>query len=298
MAARTTWYYPYTQGDGPDLRSMSSSPAANELTFVTAADGAGCHQYDTGTYTYALDESKTRLTLTPTADPCQARKTAFSGIWTRSDCPDPRGWCLGALAAGNHESAVFTPFIPATSWNYDYGEVSYTVPTGWSNPEDTPGGLALAQSDAPEGTAVYLFADVLAHSQLLDCPEVADPTVGTSAAELTDWLQSLASVTTTEPSRVMIGGLSGSTVDVSVAPTWTRTCPYSQGMPAAPLFSDADPGSDFDWGVGGDGRMRLFLLALPNDRTLLIDIESADKQTWDAFLPEAMPVVESFTFNQ
>ena len=72
----------------------------------------------------------------------------------------------------------------------------------------------------------------------------------------------------------------------------------SEGKPGAPLFANADPGSDFDWGLVGDGRIRLFLLALPHDRTLLIDIESTDKQTWDAFIPHAMPVVGSFNFKQ
>lgn len=44
--------------------------------------------------------------------------------------------------------------------------------------------------------------------------------------------------------------------------------------------------------------MRLFLLALPNDLTLLIDIESTDEETWDALLPEAMPVGNSLSFDQ
>jgi hypothetical protein len=297
MAAHTTWFYPYTQGDGPDLRSTTSSPSANELAFVTVADGAGCHSNDEGTYTYSLDATQTQLTLTPTSDQCEARSAAFAGDWTRSACPDPRGWCLGDLAAGDYQSAVFTPFIPAESWSYDFGEISYTVPSDWANPEDTPGGYRLEQQGAPEFTATYVFADVLAHSQAADCPEEPDTTVGTSAADLTDWLTNLPSVTTTTPAPVTIGGLSGSTLDVSLAPDWTRACPFSEGQPTAPLFSIADPQNDFDWGVGGDGHMRLFLLELPTDRTLLIDIESTDKETWDALLPEAMPVVESFAFR-
>lgn len=64
------------------------------------------------------------------------------------------------------------------------------------------------------------------------------------------------------------------------------------------MFTNAAPNNDFDWGLLGDGRMRLFVLALPDDRTLLVDIESTDKQKWDALLREAMPVVESFAFNE
>ena len=297
ISARTAWYDAYTQGDGPDLRSQASSSGVDELTFVTFADAVGCHPNDTGTYKYALDGTKTRLTLTAVDDPCAARTAAFSGDWTRSACPDPRGWCLGDLAPGDHQSVVFTPFTPAPSWKYDYGEMSYTVPGGWSNTEDAPGGYALQQQNAPEFTAIYLFADVLAHLQQADCAELPDMSIGSSAADLTDYLTDLPSVTTTEPNPVTIGGLTGSTVDVSIDPGWTQTCAFSQGSPAAQLFSNDDPRHQFDWGLSGDGHMRLLLLELPNDRTLLIDIESTDAETWDALLPEAMPVVDSFSFR-
>jgi hypothetical protein len=42
--------------------------------------------------------------------------------------------------------------------------------------------------------------------------------------------------------------------------------------------------------------MRLFVLGLGPDRTLLIDIEAQDKAAWDALVPDAMPVVASFQF--
>ena len=297
LGANTAWFYPYTQGDGFDLRSTTTSQSDKQLKFVSVSDGAGCHANDAGTYTYTLDATSSRLTLTAVSDPCAARSAAFSGDWARSACPDPRAWCLGELGAGEHQSAVFTPFISATTWRYDYGEMSYTVPSGSSNPEDSPGGYNLQQQNAPQNAAIYIFADILAHSQAADCPQEADPTIGTSASDITDWLRTLPSIVTTTPTPVSIGGLSGSTLDVSVDPSWTRDCPFNEGQPTAPLFSNANPGDDFDWGVGGDGRMRLFIMALPNNRTLLIDIESADKPTWDALLPAATPVVDSFVFN-
>jgi hypothetical protein len=58
---------------------------------------------------------------------------------------------------------------------------------------------------------------------------------------------------------------------------------------------DAD---NFDWGLTAGARMRLFLLDLPDGRTMLIDIEGQDQATWDALVPEAMPVVQSFQFNR
>lgn len=43
--------------------------------------------------------------------------------------------------------------------------------------------------------------------------------------------------------------------------------------------------------------MRLFLLDLGESRMLMIDIEAQDKATWDALVPAAMPIVESFRFS-
>jgi hypothetical protein len=297
FSAKTTSFYPYTSGDGPDLGSTTSSPSGDQLSFVTVADGAGCDANDAGKYTYALDAAKTHLRLTSVNDDCEARAIAFSGDWTRSTCQESQGWCLGSLGAGEYQSAVFTPFTPAANWKYDYGEMSYTVPSGWSNPEDTPSGYRLEQEGA-HGSAIYVFADMLAHSQAADCRLEPDPAVGTSATELTQWLTELPSIVSTKPEPVTIGGLSGSMLDVSLDPSWTRTCDYSEGMPAAPLFSNADPDHGFDWAVVGAERMRLFVLSLPDDRNLVVDIDSIDEQAWDAFVPQAMPVVESFAFSR
>ena len=43
--------------------------------------------------------------------------------------------------------------------------------------------------------------------------------------------------------------------------------------------------------------MRLFLLDLPDGRTMLIDIEAQDKATWDALVAEATPIVNTFVFH-
>ena len=48
------------------------------------------------------------------------------------ECPNPEGQaCLGELAPGTYTTVVFTPTL------------TYTVPSGWSNFEDTPGNFLL-----------------------------------------------------------------------------------------------------------------------------------------------------------
>jgi hypothetical protein len=99
------------------------------------------------------------------------------------------------------------------------------------------------------------------------------------------------------PHGPRFGGLKGFTFDVAVDPKATHTCPFTDGKTGASLFSVFDPAAGFDSGIWGDGRMRLFLLDLGDARTLMIDIEAQDKATWDALLPAAMPIVESYRFR-
>lgn len=84
-------------------------------------------------------------------------------------------------------------------------------------------------------------------------------------------------------------------LDVSVSPTSTHHCPFIDA-PGAQLFSPSDPKSEFDFGIWGTGRMRLFLLDLGDQRTLMVDIEAQDKAAWDALVPVALPIVDTFQF--
>ena len=95
-------------------------------------------------------------------------------------------------------------------------------------------------------------------------------------------------------------------MDLSVDPSWTGTCGWPGEAPGLPLFVNAQttPEEGLDWGINGDIRMRLFVLALsvsdPGQpgRALLVDIEAPDKQSWDALLTEASPIVDSFEFRR
>jgi hypothetical protein len=114
---------------------------------------------------------------------------------------------------------------------------------------------------------------------------------------MTTWLTTLPGIASTDPAAVSIGGLSGTTLDVSMDPTWKQPCPFSQGKPYRALFSSPD-GSGFHWGVDSQGRMRLYLLDLGDGRTLLIDIEAPSKASYDKLIDGATAIVESFTFKR
>jgi hypothetical protein len=81
-------------------------------------------------------------------------------------------------------------------------------------------------------------------------------------------------------------------------PTWKKACGVGE-KPGVPLFVNAQSTLDegFDWGISGAGRMRLYILGLGPDRTLLVDVEAQDTATWETLTVEATPIVDSFVFQ-
>ncbi len=103
---------------------------------------------------------------------------------------------------------------------------------------------------------------------------------GATAAEMVAAIVDNEALATSVPVDVTIGGLTGKQVDVQLDPGWTDTCP-------------GDPPT-FDL---GDGRSRGFLLDTPDGRVLVIFVGSLHSDGHEAFLAEAMPIIESFQFD-
>jgi len=288
----------YGGGPSPAFSSQASFADPDTLIFKLETAQAGCKGGDLGSYRFSLSPSGRALALQVVTEACAARAAAISGDWDKVGCPGSQ-WCLGDLDAGTHKSSAFNPFTPLTAYRYDYGRLEYTVPDGWSNSVDGASGFFLVKQGAPDDGGILVFQTALADSQAEGCPGTVEPNVGATASALSTWLSTLLGLNTTSPVAVTIGGLSGFTLDVSVDPAWTRTCGFSNGEPYVPLFTNGlyTEDTNFDWGIGGDGRMRLFLLDLPDGRTMLIDVEAHDKATWDALVDDASAIVETFKFN-
>ena len=114
---------------------------------------------------------------------------------------------------------------------------------------------------------------------------------------MAEWLADHPGLDSTSPRPVTIGGFDGFSVDLAVAPSWTKTCPFSGGEPTVPLFTDSDPASGFHWAIGPGGRARIYLVDLGNGRLFWADIEAEDDATFQAMLPEASAIVESIEFE-
>ena len=288
------------QGTQQQFASIATLIAPDQLLLRGASTDGGCKPRDEGTYSFSLDASGTALTFTPISDACGPRAAALAGPWARVGCTDQQGWCLGQLAPGSHVSIMFTPFVQPPAWQFAYGKFGYTVPPGWENFEDCPGCFLLTKQGAPENTGIYVWNDVVAHSQADQCSEVQEPGVGRDAASITTWLAAVPGLVTSDPEPVTIGGLHGFVVDLAVAPTWTTTCPYANasGLPLVSTFVDSVDGPGLDWNIQGEGRTRIIALDLGDGRALIINIEAQNKADYDALLPGAMEVVNTFVFNR
>lgn len=83
-------------------------------------------------------------------------------------------------------------------------------------------------------------------------------------------------------------------LDIAIEPTFTATCPFSDGKPYVGLIVSSFL-DDLHWGVQGDGRLRAWLLDAGAGRTLWIDVESIDGRS--LVIEQAQGVVDTFAFE-
>jgi len=280
------------------LQSEMRAGVPNELVFTSVESPGGCAVGDVGRYHWSLSPGGTKLLLDHIQDECSSRAAVLPGEWQRSACADPDSWCLGPLEAGSYASQFFDPFVPAgVDPKPRFGALTYEVTTSdWENGHDWALAYQLRPVASPDDAGIFLFGDVLAVSEADPCLQASEPTVGRTADEIVEWLTRATGVAATSPEPVTVGGLAGWRLDVAMAPDWTGTCSWSNGALARPLFTDADPRDGFHWGLESDTRMRLWLLALPDGRALLVDV-AGDASTYAAIVDEATAIVESFEFK-
>ena len=180
----------------------------------------------------------------------------------------------GTLPAGSQTTRKFMPGF------------RFTVPEGWVNSGDEVSVYGLFP-DTPANAAEQAASDGLAHELMVFryrtpywiCDAWEDHR-GATAAEIIASLLATEALVTPEPIDVTIGGLTGKQVDIQLDPGWTETCP-------------GDP-PEFDL---GDTRTRVILLDTPDAGVMFINVGSLRSADHEAFLAEAMSIVESFQFD-
>jgi len=198
-----------------------------------------------------------------------APTTANFPSWYTTD--DGSG--AGSLPPGNNATRAFNPGF------------TFTVPAGWVNDLDVsiayglfPDSKANEAEFALSGEIAQGIFIVSVESPHFFC-EAWEKTQGT-AAERSAFLVASDAFLVSEPVDVTIGGLMGKQIDVRLDPDRpTATCP-----------GDA-PTVDL-----GDQRTRVTYLDTPSG-IIGISVGSKYSADHDAFLADAMPIVESFQFD-
>lgn len=293
------------------LRSDIVSAEASVLELVVRNETAGCSVGDAGSYAWSVSPGGSQLQLTRAAnDECDARRVAFEGSWQRAACRDPNNLCLGELETGTYKSQFIGPRLDeGEPWTANFGALSYTVPDGWSNTADYPDNYVLMRSDdyavatePRDGTKdlIEIYTRPGIALQDADCAPLVKPGTGSSIEELITHVKQHQGLTSGMPRDITIDGHAGKMVDVSIAPSWTGGCP---GDTERVVLVFTERGRDMtssgleQWAVWKTDMIRLILLDLGDGDVVLIDMVARDPADFEALMDEAMPIVESLTFE-
>jgi len=154
--------------------------------------------------------------------------------------------------------------------------ITYRVPEGWQNFEDTPGNFLLVPpgqnlEGVNAGTSDFIgvYSAVAAAAQ--DCSEDAAPNVPDTPAAIARWMTRLPGANATTPRPVRVGGLRGVVLDLSMAKSWKKTCSWAGDTPVVLLIVGVPP-SSLTHGLIPGLTFRLYLLRHGNN-TLAIEVD-------------------------
>jgi hypothetical protein len=212
-----------------------------------------------------------------TAPPSAAPSPSGSSVAT--ECINGQG-CPSPFPAGPVTSTVFTP------------KVSFTAPAGYIPSSDEPQafGVRTAAGSTPGG--FLIVRDPAPSTQANACEGDLDPAIKTytvdtiSAAFAAD-----KAFKVTTPTAVTIGPYSGKTFDIELAPTWTGTCPWSNGKPGAlalTVQSGPTPSSPSYGMAAGDPATRVYLLDVGGKPIWI--------QTDTSAAAQVLPVLQTLSF--
>ena len=295
----------YDIGGSNALSSAVGVTSDGQLRLETVVTDV-CVAEDIGTYPYTLSAGGSVLTVEAGTDDCDARAAAMPGEYLRANCRNADNWCLGTLEAGTYVSHFFEP-RPAAEWRARHGALAYTVPEGWASYSDWPSVYGLARSDDYEtspdaedcfdcaGThdAVTILGNPGAATE--DCLEEGTvPGVGFGAQDLADWMIGHRGLITSEPEARTINGLSAIALTVEASADWTGTCDTENPFVAVPIFIEPEGG--YHWALNVGTRYHITLIDLGGGATVAVVVDSADDAQLEAFVAEAMPIIDSFEF--
>ena len=200
----------------------------------------------------------------------------------RQACLEGYAGCLGPLAAGAHTATQFG--------------VDFTVPAGWTNPVDTGDWLLLGPQGATSPEWIALFRDAVISGQNAECTPQPRPELGHTVGDIVSYLTHHPGLVTSPPEPTSIGGLSGTSLDVSLAPSWRQSCPFNGAFTVMYMTQDrAHPG--YFWVVDPTEHQRMAFLDDGTGGVIVVAINSASAAGFDALVRAATPIVDTLTFR-
>jgi hypothetical protein len=147
--------------------------------------------------------------------------------------------------------------------------------------------MPLAESDQTRHIGLNTQPTAMAQGQ--PCSDTVAPGVGRTVNTLVTWLRTVPGLITTAPTATTIDGHPARWLDVRIDPTWKKTCPGE----TAPIVTFLNPGT----AITGMERERLILIDLGGGDVIATVVWARDQTTFDTFITEAMPIVQSFQFE-
>jgi hypothetical protein len=299
----------------PSFDSEAFVVGANTLELTAVSNGCGVGQV--GHYRWSLSPGGTLLQLTALDEACPDRAVAYEGPWHAANCKDETDLCWGDLAAGTYPTLFYGPRLnPSLPPEPNYGGVTFTVPEGWAEAGDHTSDFRLLRSsdyarEGPSGpvgqsTGIEGWIRPSAIVPTPGCTAAPDQKVERTIEGLTSWLRRRDGLALGDVHDISVDGHLGKWIDVRVAADWTSTCDGSE--PTVTLMTEAvgsaGPVGAEPYVVGISGQTRLRMIFLDVGRgtpggplTAMVLITAPDQATFDAYVGQAMPIVQSFHFK-
>jgi hypothetical protein len=288
----------------PLLRGTAVKSGVDQLVLTSDGSGTYCTSGQTGRYRWALSTSGRTLTLTSVVDPCVERVAAVEGTFWSTHCIEPGAFCLGELDAGGHSSQYMAPLLPTgATWRPVVGGVTYDVPDGWANWWDWGDrfGLGLESDyasttpdDIEPAKSLYVVSPGNGAVDDVPCSAGAPDLTGTVADTVSE-LRALPGLIVSASTPITVAGLDGQWVDLTVDPTTTLVpCNGEQ------MVVYLHPNDNMTQRLAPGQRHRLMLLNVDGGSSrhlVAVTIAVRDAADFDAWVAQAMPVVQSLQFS-
>ena len=159
------------------------------------------------------------VTAPPSATPSPSASVRRDGLRQRPGLPVAVPGRAGHLPRSSRRSCR-TRRRPATP-----NSRTWRRPTGSGRPGNPPGGF-------------FIFRDPAPSTDTNGCEGDPNPAIGALTVDtISSAFAADKRFQVTTPAPVTIGPYSGKTFDLQLAPTWTGTCPWSNGQPGAMVLT-------------------------------------------------------------